>query len=846
MKMKRKYESRVKTGSALILVIVLTSLLAIVGVTFIMAARVNRMATSGIADSKDLDSAVDTVIAKISQELTLDVPYKPAGVEYYDYPGDEDVWLACLEPYRDVNGDYFWRRISDIYGGLDADDLWAEIIPDYQVPSDVDEDKPADADGDGVADSKWVKIDGMTSSKGKPIYAAVRIIDDGAMLNVNTSRRFDPCETDPSLIDGSSQIQINLFALAQRSLSNDINDLDAERDIYGSPPYNLDDYIRDVVWQYDEPNGFYTPFDIADELEVRNRFTLNRTDVDSRLENVWDGAFQSGPNSHPYLSTPVTADSNYSAWTKEVFYDDSSGPNDPNYSYRHLGTIYNMDRIINPYGGKMLNINDANKDSIYSVISWVLNDLSFADANGVAAQIAVNMKDYIDNDSNVTPIPVDGNTYYGFERPCVYISELAHRFALDPNAAGPPYFFPSAFNLSYAIELYKPYTADIYPDPNQWRLDIGGYGTNYITWSGSARFHVIYFENPVVPLSVVFDSDPNFPSPSADTITLGTGEGVFEPGDRISLQRRVGSDWITVDSEPVPGGNASGWWSPDDIPHSFQRDITRHKCIRRLWDDNNSRDPNLGRGNSFVDSDSLTIQAHPPNTDFTNIGEIGMVFRKGAYYRDTADRNKCVGYSTNKTEADVRLNLKTPAFRNLFNYLTVFDPTDDGIDNDGDSLIDVDTLNQTPEWKIPGRININTAPWFVLKQLPWMRTDIAREIVDYRDSASVEGFRNIAELMDVDEMAYYADDEIGDLGDFPDLTENDNAPDDFEERDVIFARISNLVTVRSDVFTAYILVRIGTDGPQKRVMAVLDRSDVYPYGTGRVRVRALHPAPDPR
>ena len=62
---------------------------------------------------------------------------------------------------------------------------------------------------------------------------------------------------------------------------------------------------------------------------------------------------------------------------------------------------------------------------------------------------------------------------------------------------------------------------------------------------------------------------------------------------------------------------------------------------------------------------------------------------------------------------------------------------------------------------------------------------------------------------------------------------------------MIFARISNLVTVRSDVFTAYILVRIGSDGPQKRVMAILDRSNVY-SGDGKVRIVALHPVPDPR
>ncbi|MCJ7692936.1 MAG: hypothetical protein MUO22_05920, partial [Sedimentisphaerales bacterium] len=80
---------------------------------------------------------------------------------------------------------------------------------------------------------------------------------------------------------------------------------------------------------------------------------------------------------------------------------------------------------------------------------------------------------------------------------------------------------------------------------------------------------------------------------------------------------------------------------------------------------------------------------------------------------------------------------------------------------------------------------------------------------------------------------------------YPDLTASDGADDDFEEQDVIFSRISDLVTVRSDVFSVYILVRIGVDGPQKRAMAILDRSNVYPSG-GRVRVIAVQPASDPR
>ncbi len=81
-------------GSALILAVVLTSLLAIVGVLFVMITRVDKIATSAISENKELGFAVETIIAKISQELASDIPGSAA--EYQDYPGPEDKWLASL------------------------------------------------------------------------------------------------------------------------------------------------------------------------------------------------------------------------------------------------------------------------------------------------------------------------------------------------------------------------------------------------------------------------------------------------------------------------------------------------------------------------------------------------------------------------------------------------------------------------------------------------------------------------------------------------------------------------------------------------------------------------------
>jgi len=162
-----------------------------------------------------------------------------------------------------------------------------------------------------------------------------------------------------------------------------------------------------------------------------------------------------------------------------------------------------------------------------------------------------------------------------------------------------------------------------------------------------------------------------------------------------------------------------------------------------------------------------------------------------------------------------------------------------------------------------------------------MRPEIAQAIVAYRDKTDVtdqnnvkiigyddrysatdiKGLRKEAGFASIGELATVINDsgkddysmhyyklglQNGDLLDYPDLSYSDDAPDDFEERDVIFSRISNLVTVRSDVFTAYILVRIGTDGPQKRVIAIFDRSNVYPPDRGRIMLVAVHPVPDPR
>ena len=138
-------------------------------------------------------------------------------------------------------------------------------------------------------------------------------------------------------------------------------------------------------------------------------------------------------------------------------------------------------------------------------------------------------------------------------------------------------------------------------------------------------------------------------------------------------------------------------------------------------------------------------------------------------------------------------------------------------------------------------------PWIQYQDDSTVKSTRARAIVDYRETYGA--FQSIAGLMQVTalrDLAYDGldnlNDELPDRG--PDLTD-DAARDDLEERDLLFTRMSNLVTVRSDVFTAYVLVRLGANGPQKRMVAILDRSETTAENPA-VEVIALHPVADPR
>ena len=1054
-------------GSALILTIVLTSLLAIVGALFILGSQVDRISSNSVMAGQDLNSAVRTILAGLSQELVMDVPGVKASEEYYDYPGDNDEWLAALEPYDADNDpgnyDMRWSHISDVTGYLrDTDrnygteDIQVVYVPEYPdiVLDQQGEliDQPADADGDGVSDAKWIELEDVRSSAGEPVYAAVRVIDNGGMLNVNTGWKFNPNDSQLNRIDGSRQIQINMAALSERGSNGTLSTAaDRLHDIRkGDSTADIDRYETEIIWDYNDHKRPYTPFDISDELELRNRFILNNQQMKTRIEDTssiaqgglgfWTKAYNWGlnvPCNNEQVSEP-----NEWFWRVNRSAPGSEGEDDV-YDYRHISTFHNVDRIINPLGERQINLknfaflNNWTSDGLRiwfsdTFLPRVLSD----DTDGVytayeLAQILVNIKDYADNDSYVSMIDYGGQRRYGFEDPVIYINEvlLAIQDVSEYTSGGGPGLDPEfVYNPSLAIEFFRPFPEEGIIHNQQWRIKIedaryyidpqvfeerGGmyyvmlfehsdeenrFLQDFVEYSDtppdgalnvdprvvinwpaggfSDEEYKIYFgedktavENgdasveydPTNPLKREFDPQSSGGNDELDTNTayywrldyVDSSGTVLQQGqvmefttwdtqpvdfegdiseiggvDRlrnmdIVLERKVagvpGDGWIVVDRidedfsqfiyefESPPGPIDS-----ETILQSYQRYRTanvdvdeghrvNHLEIKRIGLQNPKSSTlgyrNEGGGTPETGSDLTPVQArhwHYKNENqrvgLNNVGEIGNVFFKSAYPDDDVPVLEWI--DKDDTELSCRINLADPDVQKLFSYFTMMTPPEPN------------------ENRLKGRININTAPWYVIAQLPWIsereggsgltstnKYDLAKAIVAYRDKLTQpvdysgefgrwnqigsiigpelpflnqgdireeKGFASIGELALVvntdplpppleytTSIRYYAtsmksDDQRG----FPDITTDgrsntDGVANDFEERNLIFYRISDLATVRSDVFTAYILVRIGTQGPQKRYIAILDRSNVQ-SASDKVKIVALHSVPDPR
>ncbi len=971
MKLTKPDRADSRRGSALIMVVVLTVLLAVIGVLFVMASRIDEMATSSVVYDHELDHAVDSVVELISQRLQADITGALTELEtglsgrrvYFDYPGTDeqrgDNWLSTVDPESRDNGtpgdytddDYVWRQVSDLTGDIRlAGGIGTGLFAEIYQPGDANDLVPADADGDGVTDSLWVRLRDVTTGRGKPVFAAVRIVDNCGMLNLNVAH---------TLLPGSEGRYLSEIDYERFLRGTDLRfNRDAIRRARQSGPRPLppfidppDVYHRNAIMHIESPDPNYILFDISDELEIRNRFLLTslfkarfeRLDVANFTLDAGGGRYGSlqipvEPGIADYFDWPATnyPYTHFDKWKWRLDptnFDDTSGAYvdavvDYQYKYdrRHVCTFYSFDRnlrlgyyptidssgnpvmmifepdpwavctniaewdpAIMPTGGYNYNNVETRVQILkllYAFRAYYLEKYpteDFKQAARRAAQIVANMIDYVDDNNPATqgpffdpvyggqtndnPTYIDRNviwqliydvsgididvaaqydfgigindptgTIYGYERQ-PFISEIVR---YDPGGT-----------IYYAIELCNPYV-----NPNGainldgWQIKVGSVA--YPLASGVMIQGLLEVE----PASIaggsrvlgraVIVSDVQIVNPLPPVPVMQVNGMQINTDEIVELQRpdpaRPG-EFITVDK--TEASQATYLNSGSDTWRVSKRDDTEWKFTNAGSYDNGTAQT-LGRANAVSPPLSPEGYQMPVLDDIDNVPigtlhDFEMVLRVGnEKSNDPNFTAKTVTEYVDKAldEGDVRTDI-APVQTNP--RIAPAYP------------LDYVCFVGRPEGTLPGRINVNTATKEVIRAaippdagvFPDDYEALALNIVQYRDRGLPFGstLQRITDLVNVSGFKQFTTDPNG-VGD-PEMR------GDFEERDWILSRVANKLTIRSDVFTAYILVRLGHDGPERRMIAIFDRSNVYQSTDPRVvpekpRIIALHPVPDPR
>ncbi|MBM4103864.1 MAG: general secretion pathway protein GspK [Planctomycetes bacterium] len=992
-----------RQGSALLLVVVVTMLLSVIGIVFIMTARLRGIAASGVTDSRDLNAAVQSVVSRVDTVLVQDLFGKSLNKsiidgtdpnnEPYDSPA-ADTWLASLEPDATT---FKWPYITDLSGGtvtLTWDRVSA-IVAAYQDKGVVAEGKAADADGDGVADSMWMKLPNLTTSGGKPVYAAVRIIDNCAMLNLNTAFGFyqdmstpgswytkpwyiwynaaAPATNTPYSKNtnyckdiGRYLSEVNYGPFLRGSDINRVERIQLARDVTardnGIYSADIQNYPRDYhnLFIMNQDSNF-TPFNIADELEIRNRYLLTsyaisrfeKSDEDETNDAALYPPYFTGlnPSGRSYVGigyqtfdwgrgefiggwnvplrskripciTDTGTDNDLAMWRIRLNpanfdqWDDKGvlkTTTTYNYYYdrRHLCTFYSFDRNIRRaktafytwldsqsgvirdvfvpknrmavttnfavISGTSYNYNNIESrrrilhllyafreyylPSDYSTLSAAQQQIEMRKAAIKSAQIMANMIDYTDDDTAAATGPFANSTYGSqVNANPTYITRVIVRQmileasgnTIDIGATAPGTLSPYEFGLGLNDTTTPPFET-VYGYERQ--PFISEVYTRYVAASGGAVAFALELINPYptalnlqgwkiqigtqnCPLDSSYASIPSgrlviyntgMAPPTSGTVkpypSFGLGTPMQLPGNVLRLQR------------PDPA-NAVQFLTVDRITDGATDGITNGQREHLVTDGirvTKRQDPNWGFTN---------LRAYVNDTEQT-LGIDNNVTVAGGYALPVANNGLPIGRLADLESVAFIGNQNSGTDPNTITKLVSEVSNEAGVRFDittaSNLLGYICTLNRD-EGNLPGRININTAPKYVIAAaippnlVMSSTTDpnvlyIAGQIVANRP------YTNLADLLKIPAIKRYANTSAPDVG--------ENTRGDFEERDWILSRLSNIFTVRSDTFTAYILVRLGTDGPQRRMLAIFDRSNVW-SPTDKPKLVALHPVPDPR
>ncbi len=554
---------RHRRGSVLILVVAVLVMTVLVGTAFLQSARRDRFA-SGQMNRNNLDdiarASLDLVLAPIEQDVRDGGVILPSGKEPYDSSHGiynnagtahtpavtvVDPFLASSFPVV-KNGKPVWPHISQFTLDYSNYDFTNQRACDVEVVKDdiainlksqnEGEGTLADADGDGLIDSRWLEAP-ISQMQGIKYFLCARVIDASSMLNANIatsvygSSGYDDDDQAPRCwfpTDLDLGYFINTFPEVASRSDVELQNLLKLR--YGDHfenaslvPWKADSgggtvkaWSRFAYWyqagvMYRDLNQHtglgvstkYQHLSWADEMELRSRGGLNSPEhivaIDDAMHTLLRDRSASGaaqPSELNYGSSNTThLPPSFSSdkWLPPAYplYHFNSNPrvmlttwNGANiYAYRWGtggGNVHSQMNLNQQIAGGDMTTAATEIQSILSEEGTFSLPAHLPDEQAAANQYAANLKDYADADNKLTKV----GDRYGFEA-LPAISEVycqrAYEITTETKNGGPdPVTGEQEWNVTWAakgvigfgIEIRNPHPITI--SLENLHLDIDG------------------------------------------------------------------------------------------------------------------------------------------------------------------------------------------------------------------------------------------------------------------------------------------------------------------------------------------------------------------------------------
>ncbi|MCX5641986.1 MAG: type II secretion system protein GspK [Candidatus Omnitrophica bacterium] len=405
---------------------------------------------------------------------------------------------------------------------------------------------------------------------------------------------------------------------------------------------------------------------------------------------------------------------------------------------KNLIAIFSYDKNLDFNGEPRLNLNQA---SIIGIKEG-LRRSGFTNESQVC-QMAVNIRDYQDSDSLPSKdVDSKGNIYYGLEK-TPYFNEMEAAPDLEEkwNATVLTFWW----SKGEFLELFNPYSQSILI--GGWKIDIGNF------------------------FSVTLKKDAQIP-----------GGGYYTIGDRLAF-------WISI--------NFATW--PPEVVIIPVLDSTPKGCDQY---EEFIGLPILGSELSLFDEKGNTIEATNYGPDFygkatkqKNDPRMGGLFDWFPGPASPGKQNALflpeIGLEVNRLNWSGHFLIKNKPFSQvgeLGNIHQMREWRTINLWREGNFDLktqDIFTVSDPTELPVPGRININTAPLPVLTALPFIGIAEAGKIIAGRPYSEIGAVAPKLNFL----WGYNLKDD-----------DNDGFIDEDDERELAYRRISNLITVRSNVF----------------------------------------------